>query len=268
MKSSSNIAKISNLIYYVLNTCDRENNIWMIAIATFICKFCISTLVEEAASGKAIKWRGFATDIDIECEMNPFHKIWRKEDNSDRLMNHRKGKKFNHAFCQTKHSWSVMNISMMSFIWSNLPSSSNHHLRKTLVLCRLTHTIKSFSHEDKTTIRGCSLTLPPSTDQNTIITSWSDGLCSIEDMMMIREHSLTLSALIKIPSWWFDQTRCFSNEDMMMIPPLTDQNAIMVRWSDSVCLNENKRMIREHSLRRYDDDQRTWLDLVCPDQWR
>ena len=122
---------------WLLDKCDHENNIWIVR-ATFICKFCISTLVEEAASGKAIKWRGFATDIDIECEMNPFHKIWRKEDNSDRLMNHRKGKKFNHAFCQTKHSWSVMNISMMSFIWSNLPSSSNHHLRKTLVLCRLT----------------------------------------------------------------------------------------------------------------------------------
>ena len=125
---------------WLLNTCDHENNIWIVR-ATFICKFCISTLVEEAASGKAIKWRGFATDIDIECEMNPFHKIWRKEDNSDRLMNHRKGKKFNNAFCQTKHSWSVRNISMISSIWSNLPSSSNHHLQNTLLLCRLTHTI-------------------------------------------------------------------------------------------------------------------------------
>ena len=47
-----------------------------------------------------------------------------------------------------------------------------------------------------------------------------------------------------------------------MIAHLTDQNAIMVRWSDDVCPNEAKTMIREHSLRRYDDDQRTWLDLA------
>ena len=38
------------------------------------------------ASGSGKVWGGsFATDIDIESEMNPFHKIWRNEDIWDRL---------------------------------------------------------------------------------------------------------------------------------------------------------------------------------------
>ena len=55
---------------------------------------------------------------------------------------------------------------------------------------------------------------------------------------------------------------CFSNED---VPPLTDQNVIMVRWSDGVCPNEDKTRIWLEKI-WWRSENMTWpcLPSSCP----